>query len=564
MFGVPSDRIFDFIVVGGGSAGSVLGNRLSADPSNRVLVLEAGRPDRAWDLFIQMPAAYAFPIGSRFYDWKYETEPEPHLDGRRVYHCRGKVLGGSGSINGMVYQRGNPLDFDHWAQRPGLQHWDYRHCLPYFKRMETCIAGDDDFRGASGPLSVQRGEGRNPLQRAFLEAGKQAGYSLTEDVNGARQEGFGYFDQSIADGRRVNPSRAYLHTVRQRRNLTIYTRSLVHRVLFDGTRAIGVEFSGALGPPRRVYAKEVVLCGGAFNTPQVLQLSGVGDAAHLRSVGVEVRHHLPGVGADLQDHLETYVQYKCTQPVSIAPYFKMRNRPRVGLEWLLTRPHRGIASTNHAEVGAFIRGNDDVDRPNVQFHFLPIAIRYDSTSPTSGHGYQVHVGPTFSEDRGTVKIKSPDPREHPAVLFNYLSTESTRREWVEAVRIARNVLTQPAFDEFNGGEVSPGPQVESDEEILQWIRRDAETALHPSGSAHMGIDENAVVDPTTMSVHGVSGLRVVDASVFPNVTNSNIYAPVMMVAEKSADLILGNTPLPPEDAPYFRAHPVASTEKPAR
>jgi choline dehydrogenase len=547
-----TSRHYDFVIVGGGSAGSCLANRLSTDPSNRVLVLEAGRPDYAWDVFIHMPAALAFPIGSRFYDWRYESEPEPHMHGRRIYHARGKVLGGSSSINGMIFQRGNPMDYERWARNPGLETWDYAHCLPYFKRMENCLAAriDDPFRGHAGPLVLERGPATNPLFGAFFEAVQQAGYPLTEDVNGFRQEGFAPFDRTIHGGRRLSAARAYLHPVMQRPNLEVRTRAFVTRVIFRGARAVGVEYVRGRGGPERVTAGEVILCGGAINTPQILQVSGIGNAEELRKLGVEVVHHLPGVGENLQDHLEVYVQYRCTQPVSVAPYLRWRWRPWVGLQWLLFRT--GPGATNHFEAGGFVRSNDEVDYPNLMFHFLPIAIRYDGSAPAGDHGYQVHIGPMYSDARGWVKIKSPDPRVKPRLLFNYLSTEKDRREWVEAIRIARHILNQPAFDPFNGGELSPGRQVETDEEILDWVARDGETALHPSCTCRMGVDELSVVDPTSMKVHGLEGLRIVDASVFPTITNANIYAPVMMVAEKAADLILGNTPLPPLRIPFYR------------
>jgi choline dehydrogenase len=554
-------QTYDFVIVGGGSAGSALASRLSADPATTVLVLEAGRPDYIWDAYIHMPAALTFPIGNRFYDWKYESEPEPHLNNRRIYHARGKVLGGSSSINGMIFQRGNPLDYERWAAGPGMANWDYAHCLPYFKKMENCLAADPDdpFRGKSGPLILERGPASSPLFKAFFAAVQQAGYPLTDDVNGYQQEGFNAFDRNIHNGRRLSAARAYLHPVLSRQNLKVITRAMVHRVIFDGKRATGVEYgrlsilggasgSGVSGPV--VRAKEVILCGGAINTPQLLQLSGVGNAADLAALGIGVVADLPGVGANLQDHLEVYVQYGCKQPVSVAPALKLRNRPMVGAKWLFGRT--GPGATNHFEGGGFVRGNDDVRYPNLMFHFLPIAVRYDGSQPAGGHGYQVHIGPMYSGSRGTVKIKDTNPYTKPALIFNYLSTETDRREWVEAVRVARNILAQPAFDEFSTGELSPGPGVSTDEEILAWVAHDAETALHPSCTAKMGTDAMSVTDPDTMRVHGLEGLRIVDASVMPYVTNGNIYAPVMMTAEKAADLILGNAPLPPEPTGFYR------------
>jgi len=542
---------YDFVIVGGGSAGSVLANRLSADPSVSVLVLEAGRPDWRWDVFIHMPAALAFPIGSRFYDWRYESEPEPHMGGRRVYHARGKVLGGSSSVNGMIFQRGNPLDYERWASDTGMESWDHAHCLPYFKRMENCLAAaaDDPFRGHSGPLVLERGPAQGPLFDAFFAAVQEAGHPLTEDVNGYRQEGFAAFDRNIHDGRRLSAARAYLHPVMKRRNLRVETFAFVRKILFEGPRAVGVEY-GRRG--RRALAGEVVLCGGAINSPQLLQLSGVGAPDLVGGLGVDVVADLPGVGENLQDHLEVYVQHSCTQPVSMAPYFAMRRRPAVGLQWLLRK--KGPGASNHFEAGGFVRGNDRVAYPNLMYHFLPIAVRYDGTLPAGGggHGYQVHVGPMYSDVRGSVKAVSADPRVKPALRFNYLSTENDRREWVEAIRLTRKILSQPAWAELDGGELSPGSAVESDEEILAWVAADAETALHPSCTCRMGVDAQAVVDPATMRVHGVEGLRVVDASVFPYVPNGNIYAPVMMTAEKSADLILGNTPLPAEPVEFYR------------
>jgi choline dehydrogenase len=545
---------FDVVIVGAGSAGCALANRLSADPGTRVLVLEAGRPYWSWDVLIHMPAALSFPIGNRFYDWRYESEPEPYMGGRRVYHARGKVVGGSSSVNGMIFQRGNPMDYERWAGEPGMETWDYAHCLPYFKRMENCLAAapDDPFRGHDGPLVLERGPARGPLFDAFFAAVQQAGYVLTSDVNGYRQEGFGAFDRNVHEGHRLSAAGAYLHPVVGRPNLKLETFALATRVLFEGNRAVGVEYRRFGRRAKRVRAGEVVLCGGAINSPQLLQLSGVGAADQLRPLGIDVVHDLPGVGENLQDHLAAYFQHRSTQPVSMAPYFAWRNRPRVGLEWLLRKS--GPGATNHFEAGGFVRSNEHAEYPNLMFHFLPIAVRYDGTVPPGGggHGYQLHVGPMYSDVRGTCKIVSSDPRKHPALRFNYLSTENDRREWIEATHVTRAILSQPAWAHLDGGELSPGPEVETDEQILDWVARDAETALHPSCTCRMGTDEEAVVDPLSMRVHGVEGLRVVDASVFPFVTNGNIYAPVMMTAEKAADLILGNAPLSAEQVAFYR------------
>jgi choline dehydrogenase len=528
---------WDYVIVGGGSAGCALAARLTEDASTRVLVLEAGRPDHLWDPFIHMPAALAFPIGNPRYDWMYESEAEPHMHDRRIYHARGKVLGGSSSINGMIFQRGNPLDYERW----GIEEWDFAHCLPYFKKMERCLAGADEWRGGDGPIVLERGPAESPLFDAFFEAVQQAGYELTADVNGYRQEGFAKFDRTIQRGRRLSAARAYLHPVMDRPNLEVRCLTFVNRIVFEGTRAVGVEVVG--GDVLR--ANEVILCGGAINSPQLLQLSGVGNPAELEPF-VPVVHDLPGVGENLQDHLEVYVQHESTQPVSVQPALKKWKRPYIGARWLFFRS--GPGASNHFEAGGFVRSNAEVRYPNLMFHFLPLAIRYDGSAPAAAHGYQVHVGPMYSDARGSVKITSADPRTKPALRFNYLSTAQDRREWVEAIHVARSILDQPAFDAYNGGETSPGPSVRTDDEVLDWVARDAETALHPSCTCAMG----SVVDPSTMRVYGLDGLRVVDASVFPFVPNGNIYAPVMMVAEKAADLIKGDTPLAPICAEFYR------------
>ncbi len=537
-----SDPVYDHVIVGGGSAGCVLAHRLSEDPSRRVLVLEAGRPDAWWDVAIHMPAALTLPLGNRFYDWGYRSEPEPHLAGRRIYHARGKLLGGSSSINGMIFQRGNPRDYDGWAEQPGLEHWSYAHCLPYFKRMERCADGDERYRGREGPLRLERGPAEGPLFEAFFAAAEQAGFARTDDVNGARQEGFGRFDRNLHRGARWSAARAYLHPVKRRPNLEVRCRALATRILFEGRRAVGVEFLHR-GRLRRVRAGEVLLSGGAINSPQLLQLSGVGPAKLLRDVGVPVVHDLPGVGDNLQDHLEVYVQHACAKPVSMAPHVRRRWRPWIGLQWLLGR---GPGMTNHFEAGGFVKSHPDEPYPNLMIHFLPLAIRYDGTRPTRGHGYQIHIGPMLSDARGELRIRSTKPSDPPSLRFNYLSTRSDRREWVEAIRCARHLFGQPAFRDLDEGELSPGPDVETEAQILDWVAREAETALHPSCTCRMGVDRGAVVDPDSFRVHGVKGLRVVDASVMPTITNGNIYAPVMMIAERAADAILGAAPLAPE------------------
>ena len=541
---------YDTIIIGGGSAGCVLAARLTEDPDHRVLVLEAGRPDYAWDLFIHMPAGFSVPLGNPWYDWRYVTDPEPFMSGRRVHHARGKVLGGSSSINGMIYVRGNALDFERWAEAPGMEAWRYAHCLPYFRRAEASLHGDPRYRGDDGPLKLERGPCTNPLFGAFLEAVQQAGYPLTDDYNGYQQEGFGPFDRNVHQGRRLSAARAYLHPAMKRPNLTVICRAMATRIRFEGDRAVGVDATIG-GQHRQLDAGRVICCGGSINSPQLLQLSGVGDPATLEAAGVPVRHALPGVGANLQDHLEVYIQHACKQPVSLAPALKWWNKPWIGLQWLIGKV--GPAATNHFEAGGFFRTDDDQAWPNVQLHFLPLAVRYDGTAPASKHGYQVHAGPMMSDARGRLAIRSADPTEHPSLVFNYLSTEQDRREWVAVVRSVREILRQPAFEPFDGGELSPGPGVQTDAEILDWVARDAETALHPCGTCKMGTGDDAVVHPDTMAVHGLSGLYVVDASVFPFVTNGNLYAPVMMTAEKAADAIRGRTPLAASEAPFFRA-----------
>ena len=539
-----SSNFFDFVIVGGGAAGCVLANRLSADPDRRVLVLEAGGRDHWWDLSVQLPIAMGIPVGSPFHDWRYESEPEPGLKGRRLHHSRGRILGGSSTINGMIYQRGNPADYDAWAEA-GAKDWDFAHCLPYFRRLENCLDDVDlTLRGCGGPQTLVRSPAEGPLFDAFFAAARQAGYSIRSDINGRRQEGFGRQDQTVRRGLRWCASRAYLHPVRKRRNLEIRTRALVTRVLFAGTRAIGVEY--VHGKRRHIArAREVVLSGGAINTPQLLQLSGIGDPQHLRNLGVPVVAALPGVGQDLQDHLAVHIQHRCAKPVSWSPVRRKINWPWIAARALLWGT--GPGAFNPMQAGGFVRSTPEVETPDLMFLMAPLVMHSGAGSiDVREHGYQMHVGVMRPAARGCVRIVSRSPQTHPAIRLNFLTTVAERTAWVAALRRARELLGQPAFEEFDAGETVPGPNVRTDEEILEWVAANARSGLHPACSARMGVDEGAVVDPTSMRVYGVEGLRVVDASAMPALINANPYAAVLMLAEKAADLILGNTPLAPE------------------
>ncbi len=540
---------FDYIIVGAGSAGSVLANRLSQQENNSVLVLEAGPRDRS--IFIHMPAAFAEPLKNDRFNWYYESEPEPNMGNRRLYCPRGRVLGGSSSINGMAYVRGHALDYDRWAEARGLEHWNYQQVLPYFKRAETRIKGGDDYRGDSGPLHVSTGACRNPLFNAFVEAGQQAGYPYTADMNGYQQEGFGPMDMTVDKGERWSAAKGYLYPILDHPNLTIELDTLTHRVLFDGRTAVGVEYAGRDGTLRQAFAgREVILCAGAINSPQLLMLSGIGDGDALRALDLPVVQHLPGVGQNLQDHLEVYVQYACTRPISLYSALKPWKRVQIGLQWMAARSGPGASS--QFESGGFIRSRAGVQHPNLQYHFLPIAISYDGRAPKEGHGFQAHVGPMRSPSRGAVTLTSNDPKKPPRIRFNYMSHRQDWEEFRAAVRLTREVFAQAAFDPYRGKELAPGADATSDADIDAFVRDNAESAYHPSCTCKMGEDDMAVVDGQTR-VHGVERLRVVDASIMPTIVSGNLNAPTIMVAEKAADMILGREALPAANVPVYVA-----------
>ena len=537
----------DFVIIGSGSAGSAMAYRLGEDGKNSVLVLEYGGTD--YGPFIQMPAALSYPMNMARYDWGFHTEPEPNLGGRVLATPRGKVLGGSSSINGMVYVRGHPKDFDHWAEM-GATGWSGADVLPYFKRMESWHGGFSNWRGTDGPLHVTRGPRRNPLYQSFVEAGAQAGFELTYDYNGAKQEGFGPMEQTVWRGRRWSAANAYLRPAMRRGNVEI-VRCFAERVVIEGGRAVGVEITR--GDSREVVRarREVIIAASSINSPKLLLLSGIGPAAHLAEHGIAVLADRPGVGSNLQDHLELYVQMKSLKPVTLYRYYNYPAMARIGLQWLLAKA--GLGTSNQFESAAFVRSMPGVEYPDIQFHFLPLAVRYDGKSAVRGHGFQAHVGPMRSPSRGTVRLASARPREAPRITFNYMAHEQDWLDFRHCVRLTREIFTQPAFAPYSGDEIQPGAGAQSDDEIDDFVRQHVESAYHPCGTARMGRadDPMAVVDPTCRVI-GVERLRLADSSIFPRVTNGNLNAPSIMVGEKAADHILGRAPLAPmHEAPWI-------------
>lgn len=539
---------YDYIIVGAGSAGCVLANRLTEDAETTVLLVEVGPGDNSW--MLQMPAAFSRPLNSERFNWAYKTLPEPHLDNRVLDCPRGRVLGGSSSINGMAYVRGNALDFDRWAEETGDPQWSYAHCLPYFMKAETRKIGADAYRGDSGPLMVTTPAAENPLFKAFIEAGVQAGYGPTADQNGYRQEGFGIMDMTVSDGVRSSVSNAYLKPVSTRKNLSVHRGVLATRLVLDRQRVTGVELAAGSRVSTVRCGREVILCGGVINSAQLLQLSGIGRADELEQIGVPVAVDLPGVGKNLQDHLEVYVQYSCKEPISLYPALRLHRQAAVLLEWMVSR--KGLGASSHFEAGGFIRSRAGVEHPDIQFHFLPVAANYDGRAPAKGHGFQAHMGPMRPTSRGCVRAISSDPRVKPEILFNYLETAEDRLEFRDGLRLTREIFAQKAFDPYRGEELAPGGAVQSDDQIDAFIRAKCESAYHPSCTCKMGQDETSVVD-TAGRVCGTEQLRVIDASIMPSIISGNLNATVIMMAEKLADKIRQRDPLPPSDAAVFRA-----------
>jgi choline dehydrogenase len=526
---------YDYIIIGAGSAGCVLANRLSEDHNVSVLLLETGGSDKS--IFIQMPTALSIPMNTKKFAWQFETQPEPHLNNRKMHCPRGKVLGGSSSINGMVYVRGHAKDFDEW-QQAGATNWDYAHCLPYFKKAESWAFGADDYRSDNGPLGVNNGnQMQNPLYQAFIDAGIDAGYMATKDYNGQQQEGFGAMHMTVKGGRRASSSNAYLRPAMQRPNLTVATHALVHKVILKDKIAVGVRFAHKNEIKEIRVNKEVILSAGSIGSPHLLQLSGIGSKNILENAGIACLHELNGVGENLQDHLEFYFQFKCTQPITLNGELDWWSKLKIGVRWILNKD--GLGSTNHFESCGFIRSKAGVEWPDLQYHFLPAAMRYDGKEAFAGHGFQVHIGHNKPKSRGCVHVVSKQPEVAPQIIFNYLQHQDDIQGFRDCVRLTREIINQPALDTYRGEEIQPGIHIQNDEEIDAFVRECVESAYHPSCSCKMGTDELSVVDPET-KVHGIQGLRVVDSSIFPTIPNGNLNAPTIMLAERAADLIKGS------------------------